>query len=148
MAIGDSGRLRVQFNAISPKKLGPLLTPQLADHLVLAVLGYADEVIDRVRKYPPIPPTSRYQRTQTYFDSWTRRPVRSHDAIAIRINSDAVDKYGSHYSGLVGGDPQWPIHAQHGWKGLQTTIYQMGGHERVRRITQAIITRETANAIQ
>ena len=89
--------------------------------------AHANKVIRRLRRYPPVPPNSKYIRTNTLKDSWEwpgNTPSLSRvtkDGIVVTIQNDATELEGAgrHYAQLVHGDEggagQLQVHSDHHW---------------------------------
>lgn len=109
--------IRVRFRALTG---GRVLTKsrEMIDDIEEYQQSYLEEIINKVRNYPPVPPESTYIRTYTLFRSWRVETYRRSDAMYAYILNYAMDPSGSFYATYVQGDWQVGYHAANGWKNI------------------------------
>jgi len=67
------------------------LDPKTMERYIIAALdGAADLLLEEIKPYPPKPPDSRYRRTMTLHDSWTKKVGRSRLMALLGGNLKAV----------------------------------------------------------
>ena len=109
----------------------PSLLEARAKGTILEVISVMDFHVDQVIRYlstfePPVKPNSKYVRTHTARDSWSRSDTKvTEDGLVTRISNDAGVRGGREYSSIVYGDeegrnqdpygniaPGWPLMAE------------------------------------
>lgn len=78
---------------------------------------FCEEVVEKVRGYPPIPGTpNRYVRTGRLFYQWRVRKMDNTDQIKYVIDNPVQDRRGRYYANFVHGPSgQTGFHSAHGW---------------------------------
>jgi hypothetical protein len=82
-------------------------------------MQYKVNVLNEVKRYPPVPPASTYKRTGNLSRSWhTEDFGNATSGMGVRIVSNARNKYGTPYSVFVQGRPgyQRQLFADYGWR--------------------------------
>lgn len=107
MAVG------VVFTAIRPPRRKPLIQP-LRSKLDRFTRDVAREMVETLRRYPPVPADSSYVRTYDLHAAWDVIPKSTGARVHWIIQNNMP------YANLVYGPRQWWAHKDHGWKNIQT----------------------------
>ena len=140
--MGISGRIR----GLTKR---PSLLKAIAENTITSVQAemeaHANKVIKRLKHYPPVPPNSKYVRTNTLKDSWEwpgNTPSLSRvtkDGIVVTIQNDATELAGAgrRYAQLVHGDEsgtgQLQVHRDHRWILMKDAIDRPTYNQKIRK---------------
>lgn len=107
-----------RFRALTSKPLRLEMT-SVHDKLAIYIEDYLEGILHEVRKYPPEPEGSKYERTYNLYDGWAvlgNNFDRTLSASSKR--GSAVREYAQYVHGDSEGGSQLPKHVNTGWKNL------------------------------
>lgn len=138
--------VNIKFTAIrANSRLLKLNLAAVTAQIDSATRSFAEDIVEELQKYPPVPAGSTYERTGRLRSNWRVQRTVGHSGIQYSITNPVQEQRprGVYYSGLVQGrSTQTWFHRSHGWQTVEDVLERRGGRNQLASTVQSIITAE------
>lgn len=101
---------RVTFKAIkAPER--QIASARAIAEIEAAAYDWGNRMVEKLRRYPPVPAGSTYVRTKALKEGWRWRRSYAGGALSVVVINDTAK-----YASFVQGRKQRSYHASHGWR--------------------------------